>query len=355
MSLRLAANRLLASFETKLTPLNRLEINSAQILKNYDAFQQLASHCQIWPVLKANAYGHGLREIASILQARRFDYVVVDSYYEALLLKHPALIIGSILPANLHLLDFSKIALMVQDKKTINTLGQLNRPIKIHLKINTGMNRQGIDISQIQNYLNLIKLYPNLILEGIMSHLADANNPKYSQHQLSAFLRCLDYLHPKYVHISATDGVQIASHPQINAVRLGLGLYQNSLRLISTITKIRKLNKGDFVGYNCTYQSKKSTNIAIIPVGYYEALDRRLSNCGFVKYKNQFLPIIGRVCMNMIIVDLLDSKAQEWDEVEVISPNPKDQNSIESMAKLINASPYELFTRISPTIRRQIL
>ncbi|MFA6249996.1 MAG: alanine racemase [Candidatus Shapirobacteria bacterium] len=371
MHLRPRLNRLLRLLEQGYEPLSTIEISSQAILSNYDAYCQEFPNNIFWPVIKSNAYGHGLETIVRILKDRQFQYFVADSYYEALKIwsvsSHPVLIIGSTLPQNYSKMDFSRLALMVQDKITLEALASLRKPIKIHLKINTGLNRQGIDIATLSDYLIFISKHPFIELEGIMSHLADADNPKdkYTPRQLKVFDRCLSLVNssgfrPKFVHLSATAGVTKICLTQINTVRLGLGLYgygtisglQPALTFKSVITQINHLKKGDRVGYNLTYTAPRSLNYAVIPVGYFEGLDRRLSNLGFVKYQNTYLPIIGRISMNLTVVNLLDTHPQLFDPVEIISSNPSDKNSLPSMANQCDTIPYDLLVHLTESVRR---
>jgi alanine racemase len=268
---------------------------------------------------------------------------------------------------------------MVQDIKTIKALGNLKKKITIHLKINTGMNRQGVGIDDLKRVINEIKKFKNLELEGMMSHLADADNSnnRYTLMQLDRFIEAIKIIEEEGIklkckHLSATAGVGKIQNPLINAVRLGIGLYginplnkkdkdykkytklQPVLSFKSKLTKVEKIEKEEKVSYNGTYKTSKVTRIGIIPVGYYEGLDRRLSNVGLVKIQNKYCPIIGRVCMNLAVVDLGRIKAKAFEEVEIISKNSKDLNSISNMAAISHTIPYELLVKLNNSIRRAI-
>lgn len=348
--------------------LNLIEINKKNILGNYDFFQKETGN-KIWPVLKSNAYGHGIKLVTKILLERDFEYFVVDGYQEVLeirkITKRPILMIGTILPINFPNIRWKNLAIMVQDKLSIKELGKLNKKIKIHLKINTGMNRQGINLEEIKKMVKLVKEYPKLELEGIFSHLAKADEIDKSKNlkQLEEFKKAIEIvgklgINLKYCHLVATAGSLKIKDSKINAVRLGIGLYgigkglKPILKFKTVFTKIGEIEKGDEVGYGGTFVASKKMNFGIIPVGYCEILDRRLSNKGFVKYKNKFYPIIGRVCMNMTIIGLGKIVPKLFDEVEVVSDEPKDKNSIESMSKICETIPYELLVRINSSIRR---
>lgn len=135
-------------FQTPFRTLNTITTSRASILANIDLYQSLHPDCAIFPVLKSNAYGHGIREVASILSARKLDYIVVDSYYEVLEVhrvnKTRVLLIGYTFPENFASMDFSFVTPVVYDTETLRSLGETGKKMKIHLKIDTGMHRQGI-------------------------------------------------------------------------------------------------------------------------------------------------------------------------------------------------------------------
>lgn len=339
--------------------LNLIEISESNLLGNYDYFKKF-SDC-VWPVLKSNAYGHGISQVTKILLKRDFEYFVVDGYQEVLEIRkvtnRPILMIGTILPSNFSKIKWKNLAIMIQDELSVKELGKLNKKIKVHLKVNTGMNRQGIEISDIISLIGEIKKYPKLELEGVFSHLAGGDDDS----QIKKFEEVMQMVGKiKYYHLAATAGATKIKDKKINAIRLGIGLYgigkglKPVLSLKSKITNLRKIEKGEAVGYGGTFVAKRKTNIGVIAVGYFEGLDRRLNNNGFVKYKNKFYPIIGNICMNMAMVNFGNEPAKLFDEVEVVSNNSKDKNSIENMAQICHTIGYEILVRINSSIRRII-
>ncbi len=380
--LRKLTTKLFQTFERDFSTLNRIEVSRDAILHNYDLFQGLLPDFQIWPVLKANAYGHDIKTVSSIVKERDFEYVILDGYFEALKVwevsDHKVLLIGYMHPLNLKNIDFSKVALTVYDVDTIKALGQLKREVKIHLKVDTGMNRQGIEVSDVVSFIKEIQKHPHIKLEGILSHFADADgeNDRYTDIQKKRFSEVIGLVknlspETKYFHLGATAGSLKTKNMDANAVRLGFGLYgfnplskkdplyqklkdlKPALRFISKLINVKEISKGEKVSYNCTFEAPRDMKIGVLPLGYYEGLDRRLSNNGFVKYKGRFLPIIGRVCMNLTVVDLIDTGAEVWDEVEVISGISEDKNSIESIAKTCGTIPYEVLVKLSESVRRK--
>jgi len=360
-------------FLKKLESLNRIEILKDNILFNFDFFKKTTNK-DIFPVIKSNAYGHGIEEIVNILKSRKIEYLICDSYYEALRVwrinkKQKVLIMGYNILSNLKYYNFKKIALAVYDKKTISCLGELNKKIKIHLKIDTGMGRQGIYVSEVGEYINLIKQYKNLELEGACSHLADSDNiiNNYTEEQYDIFKQAINKIKElninlKYKHLSATAGAIKINDEEINSIRLGIGLYgynnleegdkyfqelenlKPALRFITKVVSIKNIKKDKKISYNCTYVSDKDKKIGLIPVGYYEGIPRELSNK---------LNILGKVCMNFTIIDISNNEnIKTEDEIVLISENKNSENSIKNIAKLSNTIPYVILVKLSESIRR---
>lgn len=322
-------------FKKYFRTLNLIEVDRKRILANYDKFAKDNPNCEIWPVLKSNAYGHGLELVTEILRARKFTYLIVDSYYEALKVKkisprQKILIIGSTHPQNFRKMNFKNITMMIQDIESLKELERVNKKVPIHLKVNTGMNRQGFEIEDL----------PDVKVEGIFSHLASV---KLAKRQAEIFKNNLKYM-PKYRHLCATEGSKIIKDPILNAVRLGIGLYEGALKFKATITKVRLIKKGEKVSYEGTWMAKKDSWIGVISAGYYEGIDRRLSNKGLIKYKNKKYKIVGNVCMNLTVINFGRTRPKEWDQVEIIlSP------------KLCNTIQYEILVKLNESIRRVIV
>ncbi len=364
----------------KMKVLNTIELRRSALRHNYNYFKKLHKESKVCPVLKSNAYGHGLGEIAQMCDNLNAPYLIVDSYYEALELKKigiktPLLIIGYTHPDNYKKMSFGGIAITVLDKETIEALGKLKKKIVIHLKVDTGMNRQGIPFEELEDVLKLVKKYKKLKLEGLCTHLADADNPKSSKFtsaQVLKFKKALKIAEKydfdvKWKHISATAGAGKIFAKDFNMIRLGLGLYGDStvkdfkklkpvLTFKSTIIDVKNLKKGDCVSYGCTYIAQKNMKIGIIPAGYYEGIDRNLSNKGTIYYGKTECPIIGRVCMNLTMIDLSKAKrARKWDKVEVIGTDISRKNSVRQIADFCKTISYVIWTHVAPTIRRKIV
>jgi alanine racemase len=390
--IRKKIDSLLKSFEKKIDTLNRIEISKSAIINNYQVYQQNNPNSCIFPVLKSNAYGHGLEQVVDILSDIKPEYICVDSYYEYLRIKsinscQGVLIIGYTKPNNYKLFDFKYLAITVYDLESLKVLGDLNQKINIHLKIDTGMNRQGIFVDELPEFLSQLKKYQKLNLEGVLSHFADADTPDsdYTLEQVKVFKNALEFVKkfgfsPKFIHISNSAGGLSIDGSSFNSLRLGIGLYgycpllpndlnfkkskklKPCLRLISTIVQTKNIKKGAKISYNLTYVAEKNKKIAIIPAGYYEGIDRRLSNIGNFTYNSQKnnkidykIPILGRICMNLTVCDITNLSLKSGDELVLIDNNPNSINSIENIAKLCNTIPYVVTTKLAESIRRIVV
>lgn len=340
---------------------------------------------QVIPVLKSNAYGHGIAVVAEALKGQKLPYIAVDGYFEALRVrevsKQPVLIMGAIKPENFARIRYDNFAFVVQDDQTIRAMGQTNKRIKVHLECNTGMNRYGADAADVAKLAKLIQSYKNLELEGVMSHLADSdgNDPATVNQAVEGFDACVEAIratgaNPTILHVAQSAGSLKAKSKYANAIRLGIGLYgispfphdhalkevvknlQPALRLVSTITKITHLKKGDKVSYNYTFTAPKDMTVGVLPLGYFEGLWSIARGAGkptgVVKIGNKFTPIVGRVCMNHTIFSLDGIDAKVGDEVIVYSNDPADKNSIDQIAAEHNLFNYTLLTSLSHDVRR---
>lgn len=357
---------------------------SAVALRHNLEFFKKHTNMQVIPVLKSNAYGHGIQHVARALKQEKIPYIAVDGYFEACRIREmsrqPVLIMGAIKPENFAQLKYDKFAFAVHDEVTIQALGATKKRIKIHLECNTGMNRYGAEPEEMGRLAQLIASYKNLELEGVMSHLADSDgeDQKTVDAAVVLFDQCVEAVlatgaQPSLIHIAQTAGSLKAKSRHATAVRIGVGLYginpfapdhplheklsalQPALQLISTITQIHQLEAGESVSYNYTFTAPKPMRIGVLPVGYYEGVNRALSNKGVVKIAGHFAPIVGRVCMNHIIINLDGIDANMGDEVTVYSNNPTDRNTIDHTATTHQLFNYNLLTALSADTRRILI
>ncbi len=360
-------------FKKEYKTLNRIEISKDNLLSNYKYLSSLNRKVKIAPVVKSNGYGHGLINAAKILQKFKPPFFCVDSLYEAyellkVTIKTPILIMGYTDPQNFKVkkLPFSYA---VFDLEIAQVLNKYQPNCGIHVFVDTGMNREGVTLKDLPEFLKHLKKYPNLKIEGLMSHLASADDKKdpLNRLQISNFKRALEIckksgVHPKWIHLQNSDGLAFNLRGcNVNMARVGLALYGISndpnlkpvLSLKSKIIQIKKLKKGNRVGYNGTFIAKEPITLGVLALGYYDGMDRRLSNKGFVLVEGVICPIIGKVSMNITTIDI--SKVKNpfvGQEAIVYSDNPKDKNSIQNCAKFCSTIPYELLINLASSTRR---
>jgi alanine racemase len=385
MQLRKKIIRKLKTFEKDFSVYNNVYVSRSAVLHNYDLLSELSPSGYIIPVLKSNAYGHGIEQIVTILQDREPPYIAVDGYYEGLQIhevsNQKVLIMGSVQPDNYRRVKTKNFAYVVQDIDTIEAMGMLNKTFVLHIELETGMNRYGVRPDQLNNFLFHVKKYANLKVEGVMTHLADADNPQgqaFTNMQTKKFDQGIEIIRnagfsPKYLHIAQSAGCTKTSSKYANTIRTGIALYgispltsddkdadklaglRPTLSLTSTVTKIIDIDEGETVSYNRQFVAKRKSKIGVLPIGYYEGVPRDLSCTGQVKFENTYLPIAGRVCMNHTMIDVTGSKIKVGDIVTIISNNSSDKLSVRNLCNNHGLFSYSLLTSLNENIRRTVV
>jgi len=367
----------------KYPTLNKIEISAANILDNYRHLKTLQPTAAIFPVLKANAYGHGLKEMCQILNATDAPLVVVDSFPEAQIayryFQAKVLILGEMpLKAYRHC-QFKRTEFTVYNAGTLKYLARFGKRAKVHLFFNSGMNREGL--KDLPAFLAANKKYlAKVDVVGFCSHLASAEEDSpLNETQLDNFSEALETLRaagffPKWVHLGNSAALFKLDDQLLTAYRPGLALYgynpfsdesgrgdglKPALEVFSHIVSLQDLSAGESVSYNAIYHAPEATRIAVIPFGYFEGLDRRLSNrANFLVQTEReefFSPIAGQVCMNLTCLDIGLRPAAVGDLVKIISAQPEDQNSLVNLSALMGTIPYEVLVKLQGNIRREII
>lgn len=361
-------------------PLNRIEVSRSALCDNYRYLSTLDKRISIAPVLKSNAYGHGLNKIAKILDNLGCPMFCVDSLHEAYELskekiKTPIFIMGYINPLNLKIkkLNFSYAIYDFQQAEVIN---KYQSGAKVHIKVDTGMHRLGIPLKDLESLILKTKKLKNIKIEGLMSHFSSPKTSKtYTSYQIENYKEALkifgrNNLDLKWKHLAASGGLlnKTKSVSQVtNMARVGIsifGLYRTRkmsgikpvLKMTSQIVQLKNINKGEFIGYDKAYEAKNDMKIAVLPIGYNDGIDRRLTNIGHVKVNNYFCKIVGKVSMNITTIDVSGLKVKLGEKVVVYSENVNDINSLENTAETIGTIPHELLVHLNPTsVRREIV
>ena len=364
-------------------PLNIIELSRQNLEQNYQYLASLHQNLKVAPVLKSNAYGHGLKEIGKMVDGQNPPFICVDSLYEAYILqkegiKSQILIMGYIDSRSLirKKLPFSYAIFGLDQAKALN---KFQPGAKVHIFFDTGMHREGVPLDDLNQFLKDLSQFKNLEIEGIMSHLAatSADLEKLWVTQVKNFKKGLDIIrkngiYPKWVHIGASGAILNQKlRDQIgecsNVVRTGKAFYgitlgdtkvevKPILALKSKIYQVKKIKKGAAVGYDGSFIAKKDMTIATLPLGYFDGVDRRLSNKGAVLVEGVECPIIGRVSMNITTIDISQVENPKVGmEAVVISSNPTDPNSIENFATISQTIPHDLLVHLAESTRREIV
>ncbi len=356
-----------------------IRISAASLVQNLCTFEALRPGVRVAPVLKSNAYGHGLKEAGEIFAGTGVPFMCVDSYYEAVMLrKHgiatPLVVIGYTPIANMttRLKDVAFGIFSIEELARV--VREARKPVAIHLEIDTGMRRQGIMPGEVDAALALIKSSPHVSLEGVFTHFADADTEGslHAQAQVATWNALVPEIRKqmpgiKYLHCGGTQAVSYIDELDLNCLRIGIGLYgfNTSLKTLellpalemrSRITSLRTLKAGEKIGYNGTFTAPLDMNVASVAVGYFEGVERELSNIGYFMVRGIACPIVGRVSMNMTSIDVSNvPEAAIDDEVIVISKDPADPNSLANIAAQTGVLAYELRVHIPAHLRRVVV
>ncbi|HIK62787.1 MAG TPA: alanine racemase [Flavobacteriales bacterium] len=347
-----------------------LEININRLKSNFSYLKgKLKAKTKIIAVMKAYAYGHGDIILAKKLEEIGVHALWVADFEEGSRLREsgiqiPIIIANPGTKSTRKIID-NKLDVVIYNFKLLQLYGELNKEICIHIKFNTGMNRYGFNPEEIKLLTKTLLRYPKLKLQSICSHLAATDNPKKDEFTnkqclvfdtiCTTFFQELGYEVDR--HILNTNGVLRFSKNECEMVRLGIGLYgvanDNHLEQISTlksiVSQVRKIRQGDQIGYDATFVASTDMQIGIIPFGYADGLNRKLSiKNGVVIINNTHCPIIGKISMDSCIVDLSNTAAKAGDEVIIFGK----ENTVLAIAKKLDTIPYEIFSTLNRRIKR---
>jgi len=356
-----------------------LEVNLNAIVHNINIHKSLLKpETKVCAMVKAFSYGLGGYEIAEFLQHHHIDYLGVAYADEGVDLRKngvttPILVMNPEQSSYDTIIDYHLepeiYSLRVLDlfEKQLQAKG-IQETYPIHIKIETGMHRLGFKEDEIDDLMKTLKKY-NVKIASIFSHLSCADVPEekeYTLHQLETFERVsnkiiqnIDYKPIR--HILNTAGIINFTDYQYDMVRIGIGMMgiscvpqiekqlQNVATFKTVISQISKVEKGDSIGYSRKYIAEKDTRIVTIPIGYADGIPRLIGNKkGFVIIKGQKVPIVGNVCMDMLMADLGEIPAKEGDEVVIFN----SCKTLEEFAEYRQTIPYEVLTSISRRVKR---
>ena len=351
-------------------------ISKEAIKHNTKVFRHLINKkTRLLAVVKSNAYGHGLVAFSKILSPR-VDWFGVDSVREALQLrkegiKKPILVFGYTMPALYSVAERNKISLSFFNESEIKYLKKFPR-LKIHLKIDTGMHRQGIYVRDLSKF---IKNISGDQIEGVYTHFAGAKDPKFRPYtllQLKNFNEAIKIVQIKNKnvirHAAATSAVVNYPDSHFDMIRVGAGIYglglSNDTKLkvrpvlsfTSIIAQVKKVSRGNYIGYDLTEKVLEDKFVAVVPIGYWHGIPRTLSRIGEALVNGHRAKILGIVSMDAVVISLPKNvKVSVGDEVVFIGRSKNNRITVRDIARKIKSVDSEVATRINPLIPRIII
>lgn len=367
----------------------RIDLDAVEY--NLDMMKQnIKEETKMIGVIKTDGYGHGAVQIARYVMEEK-DYIwgyAVATLDEAVLLKKnqvkkPVLVLGCIFPDQRDIMIEQEVRMTCYTLEMAEDISKraqkLNQKAYIHIKLDTGMSRLGFQITEesVEEICRIASL-PNLVLEGMYSHFAtaDETDKTFTKKQLERYLWMKEKLEERkvtfpYYHCSNSAGIIDVKEANMDLVRAGIstyGLYPSNevekknvplkpaLQLISHVAHVKWVESGTPVSYGCTYVTKRRTRIATIPVGYGDGYPRSLSNKGYVLIRGKKAPILGRVCMDQFMVDVTDIDAVTFqDRVTLVGTDGGEDLPVEVLSDLSGRFNYEFVCDLGKRIPREFV
>jgi len=381
--------------------LSYIEISKENLLHNFRLMKSLIKpETRIISVIKANAYGHGQNEVAKILE-KVSDYFQVDDAEELKLLrkvsKKQTFVFGYVAQNEIEdVLKLDGIMSVYSEEQILaidDVAKKIGKKAVVHVKIDAALGRQGVLVDDVQKFINILKKCENILVDGVYSHFAnieDTTDFSHAQKQLDLFFAAVDIFKKNgyeniRTHMSASSGIMVyeKNNENFSLVRSGISLYglwpsedlrkkldplrqladggknfqlKPALRWVTHIAQTKTVPKNYSIGYGLTYITSKPTKIAVIPEGYSDGYDRGLSNIGEVLISGSRCKILGRVAMNMFIVDVSHlNNVKIEDEVVLLGSQGDEKISAEEIAMHLGTINYEIVARISTILPRVVV
>ena len=369
--------------------LSWLEISAQNLIHNYQEFKNLVGDSvTLAPVIKGNAYGHGLTQVAKIFSDAGAEYLCVNTIDEVARIRKkgistPLLILGYTPKDDLGKAVRLNADLTVYNPDTIWHLGRLKKTAKIHLKIETGSNRQGVLLKDLPNIIEQIIKYQNIKLTGISTQFANLEkclHPTFTFKQLERFKKALSIVEkmtetlPRYLHASNTATTMAMPEARFNFVRVGTGCYgywpskktrirakreginihlKPALTWKTLVAQVKEVKKGASISYGRSYKMSHNGRIAVITTGYCNGYLSEMGNNGYVIIKGKRCPIVGKINMNMLMADVthIDNLDTE-DPVTLLGQHGKSKITLEHIQKWTGHVPGKILTAIDQDLKR---
>ncbi len=339
----------------------------------------LKPHTKILAVIKQNAYGHGLCPTAEILEKEGVDFLGVNNPREAFSLRQAKIRLPILILSNI--LDYScfpqlirqKIRISLMDGRALRALDKAaagaGKKAYVHIKVDTGMNRLGVRYEEAQQFIREVRRFKNIFIEGVFSHLSCAeNNRAYTLHQIKLFRKALSLLQREgikvpLVHIANSAAILKFPEAEFNMVRAGIVIYGENptriplklhppLTLKAKVLLVKQVPAGSCISYGCSFKTRRPTKIGVVGIGYALGFRRGLSGRSFVLIGGKKRRVLGKVCMDHIVVDLGNDKVKAGDEAVIIGKQKNKVISASYLAKKSSTISYEIFTSLPSSLPR---
>lgn len=370
-----------------------LEISGNCLAHNLRLFRQLLSpETSIAAVVKANAYGHGVEQVVRVLEHLGVEMYAVHSVVEAHQVRaaggtKPILIMGYIPPEEVHAIPDPKCHVLLSSSKVMEALARMGAELgvawPVHIKVDTGTHRQGVAVEEAASFAQKARDY-GLAVVGVATHFAnieDTTDHSYAFRQLARFREAQAAVERRcgqlpFVHTACSAAALLFRETDFTMIRLGISLYGHwpsretyiswllthgrdgpnlrpALCWKAVVGQSKTVAAREGVGYGLSFRTTRLTHLGVLPIGYAEGYPRSLSNRACVLVRGQRAPVLGRVCMNITMVDLTDIPgAQEGDVATLIGTDGEETVTAEGLAELAGTINYEILARLSPSLPR---
>lgn len=361
----------------------RVEVRLDRLAANYRAIRNHAAPAGMMPIVKANAYGHGMVETARLVESLGADYIGVAVLEEGILLREagircPILVMGGILGNQVPHFLAHGLTLTASSVEKLDQIDQaaarMKMKAKVHLKIDTGMERIGVHHYNAESFIEKALALPSLNVEGIFSHFANSESadPASARLQIERFKSVLSifdrrgFQKPKYRHMANSGAILQHPESRFDLVRPGILLYgvypsddakrtiavKPALSWKSRVVYFKIIRPGNPVGYGSTWSCDHPVHAVTVPVGYGDGYFRAMSGKAHVLIRNRPYPIIGMISMDQIVVNLEEDSAFSDDEVILIGGEGDAAIRCEDLAAWAGTIPYEILTNINTRVPR---
>lgn len=378
--------------------LNWIEVDADALRHNLALFRRrVGPDVRLAAVVKSNAYGHGMLEVARVAVDAGADWLCVNNLDEGLRLREagfdvPVHVMGYVPLDGLADAVARDLRLAVYNVETLDALAgharEAGRPVPVHVKVETGTHRQGVTSEDLPAFVERLRDHaPSLALEGVTTHYAnieDTTDHGFAETQIAAYASAVGTIESivgapvPMRHTACSAAALLFDRTHGNLARLGISLYglwssretlvsyrerrrepvdlHPALTWKTRVAQVKWIPEGGYVGYGCTWRATRRTRIAVLPVGYHEGYDRRLSGVAHVLVVGRRAPVRGRVCMNMCMIDVTDvPDVGIEDEVVLLGSQGEERISADQLAAWCGTIHYEIVSRIHPSLPRTVV